>query len=96
MSLNETFFEFADRGSTNVFKFRFEDDPNQYVWFEYEGGGGSLHTTPNPGPYRVDDPLHRCDFNDLDALLAGRGTTKGQWVTDLMAQFGEPLAWTYP
>jgi hypothetical protein len=44
----------------------------------------------------VDHPLEQADFDDLQSLLAARGTTKAQWVKDLMAQFGEPLAWTYP
>ena len=96
MALNETFFEFADRGSTSVYKFRFEEDENLYVWFEYAGGGGSLHTTRSPGPFRVEDELGRADFPDLGALLTARATTKEQWIEDLMAQFGEPLAWTYP
>ena len=96
MALNETFFLYADRGETSVFKFRFEEDANFYVWFEYGGVGGALHTTPRGGPYRVEDPLERADAADLDALLAAKETTKKQWVTDLMAQFGEPLAWSYP
>ena len=96
MALNETHFEFADRGSTGVYKFRFEEDPAIYVWFEYDNGTGALHTTPEAGPYRVDHALMAAEHKDLESLLAARGTTKQQWVLDLMAQRGESLAWTYP
>jgi hypothetical protein len=96
VALNTTRFEFADRGATSVYKFRVGDDPNIYVWFEYGSGSGSLHTTPRAGPYRVDDPLAGAEFADLDALLASRGTTRTQWVEDLLAQYGERLEWTYP
>jgi len=95
MARNETFFLSADRGATSVYKFRFEGDSGLYVWFEYGGGDGALFSTTEPGPYRVDHPLEPAT-NDLDGLLAGHGTTKDQWVKDLMAQFGEPLAWRYP
>ncbi len=95
MALNETFFLYADRGATSVYKFRFEGDSGFYVWFEYDGKDGSLFTTTEPGPYRVDQPLEPAG-TDLESLLAEHGTTKEQWVKDLMAQFGEPLAWQYP
>jgi hypothetical protein len=96
MALNETHFEFADRGATSVYKFRFPDDERVYVWFEYGNGAGSLFMTPYEGPYRVEHDLEPAPHADLDALLAHHGTTKEQWVKDLMAQFGERLAWTYP
>ena len=95
MALNETFFTSADRGATSVYKFRFDGRPEAYVWFEYDGGDGALFTTPEAGPFRVEHPLDPAK-TDLESLLADRGTTKAQWVKDLMAQFGEPLAWTYP
>lgn len=96
MALNETHFEYADRGSTSVYKFRFEGDESIYVWFEFGGGRGSLHETEANGPYRVDDGLRPSEFADLDALLSARGTNKAQWIEDLMAQYGERLAWEYP
>lgn len=96
MALNTMHFEFAERGATSVYKFRVGNDPSYYVWFEYGGGSGSLHTTPRPGPYRADDPLGTAEFADLDGLLAARGTTRAQWIEDLLAQYGERLAWTYP
>jgi hypothetical protein len=96
VALNTTHFEFADRGATSVYKFRVGDDPTIYVWFEYGGESGALHTTLRSGPYRVDDPLTGAEFADLDALLAARGTTREQWIEDLLAQYGERLAWTYP
>jgi hypothetical protein len=96
VALNTTHFHFAERGATSVYKFRVGDDESVYVWFEYGGDSGSLHTTPRPGPYRVDDPLATAEFADLDALLAARGTTRKQWVIDLLAQYGERLEWTYP
>ena len=95
MAKNETHFEFADRGATSVYKFRFEGEDTHYVWFE-SAGQGSLHTTPNPGPYSIHDDLGDPDHDDLDSLLAAHETSKKQWVQDLMAQFGERLAWTYP
>jgi len=96
VALNTTHFEFAERGATSVYKFRVGGDPSLYVWFEYGNEAGSLHATPQPGPYRADDPLVTAEFADLDALLAARGTTRTQWVKDLLAQYGERLAWTYP
>ena len=96
MAKSEIRFEFADRGPTSVYKFRVKEDPTYYVWFEYGPGQGGLYTTPRSGPYAADDPLEDCDVADLDALLAARGTTKRQWVADLMAQYGERLAWVYP
>lgn len=96
MARSEIHFEFADRGATSVYKFRVKEDPAYYVWFEYGDEGGGLFTTPAPGPYRVDDALDEAEFADLDALLQARGTSKAQWVEDLMAQFGERLAWAYP
>ncbi|MDH3590304.1 MAG: hypothetical protein OER88_00385 [Planctomycetota bacterium] len=96
MAKNETHFEFADRGATSVYKFRFDADGPIYVWFEVEGGGGSLHTTDRPGPYSIDHDLGPADHDHLDGLLAANETTKEQWVRDLMAQFGERIAWAYP
>ena len=96
MALNTTRFEFAERGATSVYKFRVGGDEMHYVWFQYGAEAGSLHTTPRPGPYRVEDPIATAEFADLEALLAARGTTRSQWVTDLLAQYGERLAWTYP
>ncbi|MHC4223367.1 MAG: hypothetical protein ACYSX0_10825 [Planctomycetota bacterium] len=96
MALNETHFEYADRGSTSVFKFQVEADPTIFVWFEYGDGKGSLHTTREMGPYRVEHGLVPAAYPTLDALLEARGSSKEQWVRDLMAQFGERLAWTYP
>jgi hypothetical protein len=96
VALNTTRFAFAERGATSVYKFRVGADETHYVWFEYGNETGSLHTTPRPGPYRVEDPLATAEFADLDALLAARATTRAQWVTDLMAQYGERLEWTYP
>jgi hypothetical protein len=93
---NETHFEYADRGATSVYKFRFPEDPNVYVWFEFAGDGASLYSTARPGPFRPDDALGPAPFGDLDELLASRRTTRAQWIADLMAQFGERLAWTYP
>ncbi|MHC4958823.1 MAG: hypothetical protein ACYTGN_10660 [Planctomycetota bacterium] len=95
MALNETHFEFADRGATSVYKFRFAEDDRVFVWFEYDGGGGGLFTTSEGGPYRVEHDVEPAS-GDLDGCLAEHGTTKSQWVKDLMAQFGERLAWTYP
>ncbi|MHC4547812.1 MAG: hypothetical protein ACYTEZ_03460 [Planctomycetota bacterium] len=95
MALNATHFEYADQGETSVYKFTVGDDPTLHVWFEYADGGGSLHTTPQPGPYHAEEPLGNAAFQDLEALLAARGTTKEQWVKDLMAQYGEYLAWRY-
>lgn len=96
MALNTTRFQFAERGATSVYKFQVGDDEAHYVWFEYGDGSGSLHTTPRPGPYRVEDPIATAEFADLEALLAARGTNREQWVEDLLAQYGERLAWTYP
>ena len=96
MALNATHFEFAERGSTSVYKFRFDEDDRIFVWFETGEGKGTLHTTSDKGPYRVDDELGAAESADLEALLRTHGTTKAQWVEDLMAQFGERLAWTYP
>lgn len=96
MAKNVTHFEYADRGAPSVYKFRVAKDPTIYVWFEYEDGSGSLYTTPEGGPYRVEHPLESAEFNDLDALLAARGTTRGQWSKDLLGQFGERLHWAYP
>jgi hypothetical protein len=96
VALNTTHFEFAERGATSVYKFRVAGDEALYVWFEYGDDTGSLHTTPRPGPYRVDDPIATAEFADLGALLAARGTTREQWITDLLAQYGERLEWTYP
>jgi len=96
MALNETHFDYADRGAMSVYKFRAGDDETTYVWFEYGEGEGSLHTTPIRGPYDVNDPLEDAECADLDALLKARGVTKAQWIEDLMAQYGAPLAWTYP
>ncbi len=97
MARNETHFEFADRGATSVYKFRFAGDHTEtiYVWFESDGAG-SLHTTSKPGPYSIEDELGSADQPDLDALLATHETSKHQWVNDLMAQFGERIAWLYP
>ena len=96
MAVHETRFDWADRGATSVYKFRFEKDDNVYVWFEFPGGDGSLYTTPDAGPYDVNDDLDVAEFKDLDELLAARDTTRETWISDLMAQFGERLAWTYP
>ncbi len=96
MALNTTRFQFAERGATSVYKFQVGDDQAHYVWFEYGDGTGSLHTTPRPGPYRVEDPIGTAEYADLEALLAARGTTRSEWVKDLLAQYGERLAWTYP
>ena len=96
MALDETHFFYADRGATSVYKFRVTGDDTIYVWFEYGEGGGSLHTTPNEGPYDVDHQLADADLADLDTLLQAKGTTKDQWTKDLMAQYGERVAWTYP
>ena len=96
MALNETHFQFAERGPVSVYKFRFDGDERFFVWFEDGDGKGTLHTTPTDGPYRVEDELVAADHADLDAVLAAHGTDKEQWVKDLMAQFGERLAWTYP
>lgn len=96
MALNETHFMFAERGSTSVYKFGFQKDERVFVWFEYGNGSGSLFTTGEAGPYRVDHDVERAPYNDLAACLEDHGTTMGQWIKDLMAQFGERLAWTYP
>lgn len=96
MALDQTHFLYADRGPTSVYKFRVEDDPTIYVWFEYSDGVGSLHTSPEGGPFRPDDPLEDAPFADLETLLAERGTSKAQWVEDLFAQYGERVAWSYP
>lgn len=97
MARNETHFEYADRGATSVYKFRIgENNPTWYVWFEYAGGGGSLYTTPHAGPYDPSHPLDDADHADLESLLNERGTTREQWVKDLMAQFGERIEWIYP
>ena len=96
MALNATHFEFAERGSTSVYKFRFDEDDRIFVWFETGEGKGTLHATSDKGPYRVDHELRAAEFADLEAALAANGTSKRQWVEDLMAQFGERLAWTYP
>lgn len=96
MALDTTHFFYADRGPTSVYKFRVDEDPVMYVWFEYGQGQGSLYTTPKAGPFRADDPLEDASFPDLDALLTGRGTTKEQWVEDLFAQYGDRVEWTYP
>jgi hypothetical protein len=96
MARNESHFEYADRGSASVFKFQVGADPTIYVWFEYGSDKGSLHTTPEAGPYRVEHPLVPAAYPTLGALLDAHGTTKAQWVEDLMAQFGERLDWTYP
>ena len=96
MALNETHFQFAERGAVSVYKFRFDGDEKFFVWFENPDGSGSLHATAADGPYRVDDELAETDFADLEKVLEANGTDKEQWVKDLMAQFGERLAWTYP
>lgn len=96
MALNETHFMFAERGSTSVYKFSFQKDDRVFVWFEYGNGSGSLFTTAERGPYRVDHPVEKAPYNDLVACLEDHGTSKDQWIQDLMAQFGERLAWTYP
>ena len=95
MSLNDTFFKSVERGATSVYKFQVKEDPNLYLWFEFADGSGALYTTPQSGPYDTDHPLSPAEFNSLDDLLAARGTTKEQWVKDLMAQYGERIAWTY-
>jgi hypothetical protein len=96
MALDQTHFLYADRGPASVYKFQVGEDPRIYVWFEYAGGTGSLFVTPRKGPFRPDEPLEEAPFGDLDALLAEGGTTKAQWVEDLMAQYGERIAWVYP
>jgi hypothetical protein len=96
LARNVVHFEFADKSRVGIYKFRVDGDPKVYVWFEYGNGTGSLFTTPRPGPFRAEDPLDPAPFSDLDALLAARGTTKAQWVEDLLAQYGERLAWRYP
>lgn len=102
MAVHETRFEFADKGPTSVYKFHFPDDDGDptndvyWVWFEYAGGGGSLFRTPGPGPYKAEDDLEPAPHNDLDRLLAEHGTTKRQWIEDLLAQYGERISWTYP
>lgn len=96
MAKNETTFTYADRGETSVYKFHVGQDPQLYVWFEFGNGGGSLYRTPARGPWRADDPLEPAEKASLEELLESRGTTKLQWVADLLAQFGERLGWTYP
>ena len=96
MALNETYFLYAERGSTNVFKFKVCDDPTIYLWFEYGDSGGALYTSRETGPYRVEHPLGPAEFSTLDELLDARETTREQWVKDLLAQFGEQIGWTYP
>jgi hypothetical protein len=96
MALDQTHFFYADRGPTSVYKFRTGEDPTIYVWFDYSDGTGSLHTTPEGGPFRAEDPLGDSPCPDLETLLAERGTTREQWVEDLFAQYGERIAWTYP
>jgi len=93
---NVTHFESADRGRVGTYKFRVDDDPGVYVWFEHGSGPGSLFTTPRAGPFRPEDPLDPAPFPDLEALLRARGTSKERWVEDLMAQYGERVAWRYP
>ncbi len=93
MARNDTFFEWADGGSTSVYKFRIKDNPALYVWFDFGKAGGALYRTSSPGPYRVDEPLLAADFPTLDDLLGARGTTRAQWRRDLTAQFGERLGW---
>jgi len=95
VSLNVTRFQSAEGGATSCYKFQVDDDPNTYVWFEFGDGAGSLHVTPRTGPFDPADPLADAEFSTLDDLLDARETTKLQWVRDLMAQFGERLAWTY-
>jgi hypothetical protein len=92
---NESFFTYADKGETSVYKFRVGDDPQLFVWFEHNGGG-SLYRTPAKGPWRADDPLEPAEQGTLDEMLQSRGTTKRQWIDDLLAQFGERIGWKYP
>jgi hypothetical protein len=95
--MNESFFDGVERGATTVFKFRIGDeDPTRYVWFEFPDGSTALHTTSRIGPYHPDDPLGSVAFATLNELLEAKGTSKEQWVKDLMAQYGEVLEWTYP
>ena len=96
MAVHETTFKFADRGATSVYKFSFPTDETVFVWFEYANGSNALFTTPASGPYRVEDPLEKAEYDDLDACLAAHETDKQTWIKDLMAQFGERIAWTYP
>jgi len=99
VATHETRFEFADKGETGVYKFRFprSTDPDTlFVWFEYADGGGSLFRTDRPGPYRADENLEPVGHDDLDRLIREHGTTKQRWVEDLIAQYGEWLAWAYP
>jgi len=96
VALDQTHFFYADRGATSVYKFRVGEDPTVYVWFEYGAGQGSLHTTPKGGLFRPDDPLDDAPVADLETLLRERGTTKEQWIEDLLAQYGERIAWSYP
>jgi len=96
VALDQTHFLYADRGATSVFKFRVGEDPTVFVWFEHGPGQGSLHTTPKAGPFHPDDPLDDAPFADLETLLREHGTTKDQWIEDLLAQYGERLAWSYP
>jgi hypothetical protein len=96
MALDQTHFFYADRGPVSVYKFRVGEDPAVYVWFEYGGGEGSLHTTPKEGPFRPEDPLGDAPVADLDTLLVQRGTSKAQWTLDLFAQYGERIRWAYP
>jgi len=96
MALDQTRFLYADRGPTSVYKFRVGEDPAIYVWFEYSDGTGSLHTTPEGGPFRPEDPLGAAPSDGLDTFLSERGTTKAQWIEDLFAQYGERIAWSYP
>jgi hypothetical protein len=97
VAVNETYFDAVERGATSLFKFRIGDeDPTRYVWFEFPDGSGALHTTPRIGPYDPADPLGGVEFETLDTLLTAKGTSKSQWVKDLMAQYGEVLEWTYP
>lgn len=93
MARNDTFFQYADRASTSVYKFRVGDDPTLFVWFDYGKGQGSLHTTATAGPYRVEEELADAPFSSLEELLGARGTSRAQWEKDLLGQFGERLAW---
>lgn len=96
MALDRTRFLWANRGRTSVYKFRVGDDPTIWVWFVHGGGQGSLHTAPSAAPFRADEPLGPAPFPDLGALLSARGTSEAQWREDLLAQFGERIAWQLP
>jgi len=83
----------ADHGAIPVYKFRVGSDPAIFLWFDYGPKGEGLYTTSNEGPFSPGDPISPAPLPSLDALLRARGLTKALWNEDLIAQFGERVAW---